>query len=106
MASYSNILLKNGQGIPGVHCVLYNLNNVKVSATTTEGIINEDFNKDKHTPGKYSFTGVTPGQYEVRFFGEGFNSDDNLIINIAGDDIDVTKEILLQSLVERFSSLI
>ena len=35
--SYEDILIKNGKGIPGVHVALYNLNNVKVAATTTEG---------------------------------------------------------------------
>ena len=106
MASYRNILLKNGRGIPGVHCVLYNLNNVKVAATTTEGVTNPDHNPNNHVTGRYTFTNVNPGQYEVRFFGEGFDSDDNLTINIAGDNINLDKELLLQSLVERFSSLV
>jgi hypothetical protein len=106
MASYTNILYKNGQGIPGVHCVLYNLNNVKITATTTEGITNPEFNKNNDITGKYSFTDVDPGQYQVRFFGEGFDSEDFLTVDIAGDSINVGKEVLLQSLVERCSSLI
>ena len=106
MASYSNILYKNGQGISGVHCVLYNENNVKVAATTTEGILNPDYNKERDITGKYDFLEINPGQYEVRFFGEGFTSEDYLTINVAGDSVELAKEILLQSLVERFSSLV
>lgn len=102
-ASYSSVLLRNGRGIPGVHVALYNLNNVKVTATTTEGTIIEG---DDKVDGKYTFTNITPGQYQVRFFGEGFTTDDFQTINIAGDAVELDKEILLQSLVERESSLV
>ncbi len=101
--SYEDILLKNGSGIPGVHVALYNLNNVKVAATTTEGVIIEGDNK---VNGKYAFSGIDPGQYEVRFFGEGFTSNDNKTINIAGDSVKLDKRLLLQSLVERESALV
>ena len=101
--SYEGVLLKNGAGIPGVHTVLYNLNNVKVSATTTEGTI---IAGDGLINGRYRFDPIDPGQYEIRFFGEGFTSEDNLTINVAGDSIAIDKRILLQSLVERESSLI
>ena len=102
-ASYSAVLIKNGKGIPGVHVVLYNLNNVKVAATTTEGQILEG---DGKIDGQYTFRNITPGQYEVRFFGEGFRNTDYETINIAGDAVEIDKEILVQSLVERESSLV
>ena len=102
-ASYSSVLLRNGRGIPGVHVALYNLNNVKVTATTTEGTIIEG---DDKVDGKFAFKNITPGQYQLRFFGEGFTEDDFETINIAGDAVELDKELLLQSLVERESSLV
>ena len=101
MASYTNILYKNGQGIPGVHVALYSLQNVKIDATTTEGLmgINE------HIDSRYTFTDINPGQYELRFFGEGFDNRDWRTIDIAGDSIDIDKSALLERLIERASAI-
>ena len=101
--SYEDILRKNGRGIPGVHVALYNLNNVKVAATTTEGAYPD---KPDAIDGKFSFSGISQGQYELRFFGEGFSSDDYQTINIAGDESDLDKQILLTQLIERASALV
>jgi len=72
MASYRNQLLKNGSPIAGVAARLYNEENQKIGADTTT------------YDGRYSFTDIPAGNYEVRFFGEDFTSDSWFNITVTG----------------------
>jgi hypothetical protein len=70
--SYSGTLLQNGVPIAGVQVRLYNSAEEKVAATRT----------DKN--GKYLFTNLAGGNYQIRFFGEGFTEDDYINFAVSG----------------------
>ena len=84
--SYSAILLQNGVGIPGVECVLTSLDGSRVAVTVTEGTM---IAGDGLVEGKYTFNNIAPGQYIIKFYGEGFTSANNLTIDIAGTASDM-----------------
>lgn len=108
MASYTGILYQNGVGIPGVHAVLYTPDNIKVQAVTTEGKVSDG---DDSVSGRYQFLNINPGQYQVRFFGEGFTEENYLTIDVAGSELDfidgdaLKKDLLLQDRLSKLDSI-
>lgn len=74
MANYANKVLKNGKPIPGVLVRLYNEENVLCGSAST------------NWQGRYAFYDITPGNYQIRFFGENFTEDSWLYITVTGTD--------------------
>jgi len=72
ITGYDGTLLKGGTAIPGVAVRLYNNSEVKVGSKTTDIL------------GKYSFSSLSIGNYQIRFFGEGFTEDDYINFVVTG----------------------
>ena len=71
ITGYDGILYQNGNRIPGVAVRLYTSSG-KVRATTTDKL------------GEYSFSSLSANNYQIRFFGEGFDEDDYINFTITG----------------------
>ena len=73
----NGVVYQNGSPIAGVAVRLYDEDGNKVGADTSDSL------------GRYSFTSLAPGNYQIRFFGEGFTSDNYVNFSITGGAVEI-----------------